>query len=203
MHTWGKVKYTQIQQKVRYMALSCGKYSENSKTQTCPVWTFCLGCRSSALHQSWGDHRELEIESKEQRRVRRINKDTHITVKNKVRKRDLTMFSIDNWKVVICLMISLSRFTSFTHCAKSWKHKWMSYQMCTGDNMNWVINIQHTSTLTLMASSAIRRFSLSVGSVLCFTSSWSQKRHILHKLGKFTCMGAMKLYMWKSKNTPI
>lgn len=35
--------------------------------------------------------------------------------------RDLTMFSIDSWNVVICLMISLSRFTSFTHCAKSCK----------------------------------------------------------------------------------
>lgn len=30
---------------------------------------------------------------------------------------------MDNWKVVICLMISLSRFTSLTDCAKSWKHK--------------------------------------------------------------------------------
>lgn len=123
MHTWGK--YTDTT-KGKIHGTIMWKILPKIQTQTCPVWTFCLGCRSSALHQSWGDHRELKIESKEQRRVRSINKDTHITAKNKVMKCDLTMFSIDNWKVVICLMISLSRFTSFTHCAKSWKHNWMS-----------------------------------------------------------------------------
>lgn len=72
---------------------------------------------------------------------------------------------MDNWKVVICLMISLSRFTSLTDCAKSWKHK--------TDQLMW-INGERTRehTLTLMASRAMRRFSLSVGSVVCLTSSW-------------------------------
>lgn len=71
---------------------------------------------------------------------------------------------MDNWKVVICLMISLSRLTSLTHWAKSWKHKTAQTRMngsCT-----------HEHTLTLMASRVMRRFSLSVRSVVCLTSSW-------------------------------
>lgn len=84
------------------------------------------------------------------------------------------MFSMDNWKAVICLMISLSRFTSFTHCAKSWKHTWfMKSRPFTCDKRNPVI---HTNTLTLVASRAMRRFSLSVGSVVCLTSSCGHKR---------------------------
>lgn len=27
---------------------------------------------------------------------------------------------MDSWKLVICLSVSLSRLTSFTHCARSW-----------------------------------------------------------------------------------
>lgn len=60
-------------------------------------------------------HRRVKMSSGEKRH-------THI-IKNPKLKQTLTKFSMDNWKVVICLMISLSRFTSLTHCAKSWQHK--------------------------------------------------------------------------------
>lgn len=120
----------------------------------------------------------------------------HYSQKETDETRDLTMFSMDNWKVVICLMISLSRFTSFTHCAKSWKHTWMNYRMFPYDKMNCVNTYTHL---------------LSWHQVLCggcpsLSGQWCASpapavtnRQIIDELGKCTCMGATQLHTHENK----
>lgn len=67
--------------------------------------------------------------------------------------------------------------------------------------IKWIHTYIHT--LTLMASSAVRRLSFSVGSVVCFTSSCSHKQTNYRRTGKMYMHGGNAAAYTRKQNTHL